>query len=314
MAVATPPVPAAARPRARALERHPWLSVLWTAARTPRGAVGLALAALVVLVAVVGPSLAAKSPDALVTLPYAKPSSQFPLGGDYLGRDVLSRVLHGGWVLLLMAVAATVLGVAVGAAGGMSAAYLRGRPDGFIMRTVDVILAFPQLVFALLLVSILGPKLWLIVLAVGLSHAPAVARVIRSATLDISERDYVKVAELQGMRPGKVMRREILPNLISPLMVESGLRLTYSIVIIAGLSFLGFGQQPPAANWGLMINENRAGLPLNPWAVIVPAALIALLTIGTNTFTDAVARVTIGVDRRPEEAALLDELTPRQAR
>ena len=314
MAVATPPAPATASARGRRLERHPWLSVLWTAARTPRGAVGLALAGLVVLIAVAGPSLSAKSPYALVTLPFAKPSSQFPLGGDYLGRDVLSRVLNGGWELLLMAAAATVIGVSVGAAAGMSAAYLRGKSDGFIMRTVDVILAFPQLVFALLLVSLLGPKLWLIVLAVGLSHAPQVARVIRSATLDVSERDYVKVAELQGMRPGKVMRREILPNLISPLMVESGLRLTYSIVIMAGLSFLGFGQQPPAANWGLMINENRAGLPLNPWAVIVPAALIALLTIGTNTFTDAIARVTIGVDRRPEEAALLDELTPRRAR
>ena len=315
MAVAAPqvPVPAAA-PARRRLERHPWLSVLWTAARTPRGAVGLALAGLIVLIAVVGPFMAAKSPYALVTLPFAKPSSQFPLGGDYLGRDVLSRVLNGGWELLLMAAAATVIGVSVGAAAGMSAAYLRGKSDGFIMRTVDVILAFPQLVFALLLVSLLGPKLWLIVLAVGLSHAPQVARVIRSATLDVSERDYVKVAELQGMPPARVMSREILPNLISPLMVEAGLRLTYSIVIMAGLSFLGFGQQPPAANWGLMINENRAGLPLNPWAVIVPAVLIAVLTIGTNTFTDAVARVTIGVDRRPEEAALLDELTPGRSR
>jgi peptide/nickel transport system permease protein len=313
MAVAAPQAPAAAPPRRR-LERHPWLSVLWTAARTPRGAVGLSLAGLVVLIAVAGPSVSPKSPYALVTLPFAKPSSHFPLGGDYLGRDVLSRVLNGGWELLLMAAAATVLGVAVGAAAGMSAAYLRGASDGLIMRTVDVILAFPQLVFALLLVSLLGPKVWLIVLAVGLSHAPQVARVIRSATLDVSERDYVKVAELQGMKPAKVMSREILPNLISPLMVEAGLRLTYSIVIMAGLSFLGFGQQPPAANWGLMINENRAGLPLNPWAVIVPAALIALLTIGTNTFTDAIARVTIGVDRRPEEAALLDELTPRQSR
>ena len=194
------------------------------------------------------------------------------------------------------------------------AAYLRGRSDGFIMRTVDVILAFPQLVFALLLVSLLGPRVWLIVLAVGLSHAPQVARVIRSATLDISERDYVKVVELQGMKPAKVMTSEILPNLISPLMVEAGLRLTYSIVIMAGLAFLGFGQAPPAANWGLMINENRSGLSLNPWAVIVPAVLIALLTIGTNTFTDAIARVTIGVDRRPEEAVLLDELTPGQSR
>ena len=167
------------------------------------------------------------------------------------------------------------------------------------MRTVDVILAFPQLVFALLLLSLLGPKLWLIVLAVGLSHAPQVARVLRSATLDISERDYVKAAELQGMRPARVMVKEILPNLVSPLMVETGLRLTYSIVIMAGLAFLGFGQPPPAPNWGYMINENRIGLPLNPWAVIVPAALIALLTIGTNTFTDAVARVAIGVDAGP---------------
>src|SRR5262249_19403137 len=203
-----------------------------------------------------------------------------------------------------MAAAATAFGIIVGTAAGVSAAYRRGRADGFIMRAVDVILAFPQLVFALLLVSILGPRLWLIVIAVGLSHAPQVARATRSATLDLTERGCVKAAEPQGMRSAKVMIREILPNLISPLMVEAGLRLTYSIVIMAGLSFLGFGQQPPAANWGLMINENRIGLQLNPWAVIVPAALIALLTIGTNTFTDAVARVTLGVDRQPEEAAL----------
>ena len=142
----------------------------------------------------------------------------------------------------------------------------------------------------------------------GVSHAPQTARVLRSATLDISERDFVKAAELQGMRPIKVMTKEILPNLISPLMVEAGLRLTYSIVIIAGLAFLGFGQPPPAANWGTMIYENRIGLASNPWAVIVPAALIALLTIGINTFTDAFARVTIGVDRRPEEAALIENL------
>ena len=114
-----------------------------------------------------------------MTLTFAKPSGQFPLGGDFLGRDVLSRVLNGGWLLLLMAVAATAIGIVAGAAAGIAAAYLHGAPDGIIMRTVDVILAFPQLVFALLLLSLLGPKLWLIVLAVGLSHAPAVARVIR---------------------------------------------------------------------------------------------------------------------------------------
>src|SRR6202522_1334863 len=110
------------------------------------------------------------------------------------------------------------------------------------------------------------------------------------------------------MRPAKVMWKEILPNLVSPLTVEAGLRLTYSIVIMAGLAFLGFGQPPPTANWGTTINEKREGLALTPWAVIVPALLIALLTIGTNTFTDAFARVAIGVDRRPEEAALIDNL------
>ena len=178
------------------------------------------------------------------------------------------------------------------------------------MRTVDVILAFPQLVFALLLLSILGARLWLIVLAVGLTHAPAVARVLRAATLDISERDFVKVAELQGVRPAAVMAKEILPSLSTPLMVETGLRLTYSIIVMAGLSFLGFGQPPPAPSWGTMINENRAGLALNPWAVIIPALVIALLTIGTNLLTDAVGRVALGMDRRPEEAALLDDLGP----
>jgi peptide/nickel transport system permease protein len=313
MAVAAPTVPPGTPVPVTLAGRHPWLSVLWAAARTPRGAAGLAMALLVVLVAVVGPVFSPHSPNALVTLTFAKPSGQFPLGGDVLGRDVLARLLNGGWLLLLMAVAATAIGITAGAAAGMSAAYLRGAPDGIIMRTVDVILSFPQLVFALLLVSLAGPKLWLIVLAVGLSHAPAVARVIRSSTLDIAERDYVKAVELQGTRPAKVMAKEILPNLISPLMVEAGLRLTYSIVIMAGLAFLGFGQPPPAANWGTMINENRIGLQLNPWAVIAPAVLIALLTIGTNTFTDAVARVTIGVDRRPEEAAMLDELGPGQA-
>ena len=301
--------------RTRRRRQAQWLSTLGAAARTKRGAIGLGITGLIVLIAVIGPMVEPYSSTAFVTTPFAAPSGSFLLGGDTLGRDVLSRVLDGGWVLLIMAMLATALGVIVGVAAGVSAAYLRGRADGVIMRTVDVVLAFPSLVFALLLVSIIGPKLWLIVFAVGFTHAPAVARVMRSATLDISERDYVKAVELQGVKPGKVMRSEILPNLISPLMVETGLRLTYSIVLMAGLNFLGFGQPPPAANWGYMIQENRIGLSSNPWAVIVPTALIALLTIGVNTYTDAVARVAIGVERRPEETFLIDDLaTLGQAR
>jgi peptide/nickel transport system permease protein len=289
-------------PRATArLPRHQWLSTVVTAARTRRGAIGFALAGLVVLVAAVGPFLAPHASDEFVTRSFTPPSRQFLLGGDNLGRDVLSRTLDGGWLLLLMAFAATLFGLITGTVAGVSAAYRRGRIDTLIMRSADVVLAFPQLVFALLLVSIIGPKLWLIVIAVGIAHAPQVARVMHSATLDISERDYVRYVQLQGVPPSRVMTREIIPNLVSPLMVEAGLRLTYSIVIMAGLSFVGFGQQPPAPNWGTMINENRIGLQSNVWAVAVPALLIAVLTIGASTFTDAVARVAIGVDRRPSK-------------
>jgi peptide/nickel transport system permease protein len=291
------------------VRRHEWLHVLGTAVRTRRGMIGLALTLFVVLVAVVGPFVQPHSSTAFITAPFAKPSAQATLGGDVLGRDVLSRTLEGGWKLLLMAIAATALGITLGAVAGVSAAYLRGRSDAAIMRTVDVFLAFPQLVFALLLVSIIGPKTWLLVVAVGLSHAPQVARVLRATALEVSERDFVKAVEITGVKRNRVMRSEILPNLITPLMVESGLRLTYSIIIIAGLSFIGFGIQPPGANWGLMINENRIGLTQNYWAVVAPAALIAVLTVGVNTLTDAIARVALGVERA-EVVMATEAVTP----
>ena len=289
-----PPPEATTAPRVR---RREWLHILTGAARTPRGMAGSGLVLLVVLLAVIGPFFAAYSPLQFVTAPGAPPSSKFPLGSDILGRDVLSRVLDGGWQLLLMATAAMLIGIVLGTAAGIAAAQLRGWRDGVIMRAVDVILAFPQLVFALLLVSILGPTRWLLVVAVGLSHAPQVARVIRAAALDVSERDFVKAVEITGVRQAKVMSGEILPNLLTPLMVEAGLRLTYSIVIMTGLSFIGFGLQPPAPNWGYMINENRGILTTNPWAVVAPAILIAVLTVGLNTFTDAIARVALGIER-----------------
>jgi peptide/nickel transport system permease protein len=280
------------------MRRRQWLFNIGRAVRTRRGIVGLSLMTVVGLIAVVGPFVTPYSATSFQTLPFAKPSGRFLLGGDVLGRDVLSRILDGGWELLLMAAASAAFGVIVGAMSGIAAAYLRGKVDGLIMRTVDVILAFPQLVFALLLVSIVGPKVWLIIVAVGLTHAPQVARVIRSATLDISEREFVKAVELQGTSSARVMVGEILPNLITPLMVEAGLRMTYSIVVIAGLSYLGFGIPPPAPSWGGMISENQIGLASNLWGVVAPAALIAMLTVGTSTFTDAIARVSIGIEAR----------------
>jgi len=162
------------------IHRHQWLVVLRAATRTRRGAIGLSVALGVVLLTVIGPFLAPHSATAFVTGPFAPPSSEAWLGGDVLGRDVLSRVLDGGWLLLVIATAATLLGVAVGAIAGISAAYFKGWYDGLIMRAVDVILAFPAIVFALLLVSVAGPHLWLLVVAVAVTHAPQVARVLRS--------------------------------------------------------------------------------------------------------------------------------------
>ncbi len=284
-----------APPRARRA-RGVWLSVLVSAARSRRGRIGLALVTPVVLVALIGPYVAPKSPTAFVGLPFAGPSSSAWLGTDGVGRDVLSRVLHGGREILALAALATAIGICVGTAFGVTAGYLRGMVDESIMRALDVALAFPQIILALLLVSIVGPKLWLVCLAVAAIHAPQVARVARAATLRTVEQDFVKYAESFGIPRRVVMGGEIGPNIIGPIMVETGLRLTYSIAIIASLSFLGFGLQPPDADWGLMVNENRIGIQQNPWPVVAPIVLIAILTIGANMFSDAVARSALGIE------------------
>lgn len=281
----------------RGRRRGELIHVFLDAARTRRGSIGLGLAVVVVLIAAIGPFVTPQSPSSFVTTPFGGTSKGVLLGGDELGRDVLSRALAGGWQILLVAAAATCLGVLVGAAAGISAAYFAGWRDTLIMRVADVVLAFPQLVFALLLVSVVGPNVELLVLAVGLSHAPQVARVARATALDVTERDFVKAVQLNGVKPFKVMRLEILPNLVSLLMVEVGLRMAYSVVIIAGLSFIGFGLQPPSPNWGSMINENRIGVTLNPMGTLLPCLLLAVLCVGLNLFTDSIARVALGNDR-----------------
>ncbi|WP_440709083.1 ABC transporter permease [Herbiconiux sp. YIM B11900] len=280
------------------VRRFEWLSVLGRACRSPRGMIGLGLTLLVLAVAFAGPFLTPVDPNEVgVVRAFAAPSAQAVFGGDLLGRDVFSRVLAGGWQIIVLATIATAIGVAVGAVAGVAAAYLGGWLDNLIMRVVDIVLAFPQLVFALLLISVAGNNVWLLVVAVGTSHAPQVARVIRAAALDVTERDYVKAVAITGVSPARIMVREVLPNLTTPLMVESGLRMSFSIIVMAGLAFLGFGFQPPDANWGYMINENRIGAAVNPLAILVPAILLAVFAIGVNTFADAVTRSALRVDR-----------------
>src|SRR5262249_18331861 len=230
-------------------------------------------------------------------VPNGGPSSAAKLGTDNLGRDILTRFLWGGRSILGLSLAATAIGLLLGVTIGLVAAYARSILDDVLMRAMDVILAFPSIVLALVAVSTLGPKQWLIILVVGLTTMPRVARIIRGASLEIVERDYVRAAEAIGEPRRKILPGEVLPNVMGPLTVEASLRLTYAIGLIASLSFLGFGLQPPAADWGLMINENRLALTLHPWGVVTPVIAIAVLTIGTSLIGDGLARASAGIER-----------------
>ncbi|MET9798079.1 ABC transporter permease [Nocardiopsis alba] len=272
-----------------------------TAWRFGRTKVGVVLTGLIVLVAVVGPFIAPYTPTEFVARPFEADAAGAMFGGDNRGRDVLTRFLWGGWTLLLLAGAAAGIGVAAGTVVGIVAGYRRGWVDDVLMRTNDVLLAFPQLIAALLVMSIIGPKVWLIVAVIAVSHMPRVARVIREATRKVIEQDYVKAAEAIGLPRWRIMVVEILPNVTSPLLVELGLRLTYSIGVVAVLGFLGMGLQPPTADWGLMINENRQGMAVQPWAVALPVTAIAILTVGANLITDGLSRAAIGIDRGVEK-------------
>lgn len=276
---------------------RPVVILLRRALRQARTKIGLVLVGLLVAVALIGPFFAPHSPTEFVAIPYAHASSGLPLGADNLGRDVLSRFLWGGRSVLGLSLLATALGLALGVSIGLVAAYSRSILDDIFMRSMDVILAFPSIVLALVAVATVGPKLWLLVIVVGLTTAPRVARVTRGASLEIVERDFVQAAEVLGESRSRILFGEILPTITSPLMVEASLRLTYSIGLIAGLSFLGFGLQPPAADWGLMINENRQGLTIQPWGAVAPVLAIALLTIGTSLIGDGLSRAAIGIDR-----------------
>jgi peptide/nickel transport system permease protein len=280
------------------VRRSEWLMIIAEAWRMGRTKIGVGIFGGIVLLAIVGPWIAPYSPTEFVAPPFTPPDiPTMWLGSDYIGHDVLTRVLYGGRTVILLSLAATVIGLVLGVTLGLITGYARRWIDETVMRILDVVLAFPQIVLTLLFVSIVGPKLWLIVLMVGISHAPRIARVTRAATLEVAQRDFVHAAEAFGIARWKILFNEILPSITSPLLVEFGLRLTYSIGLIAALSFLGFGMQPPAADWGLMINENQIGVIIQPWPVVVPVILIGILTIGTNLIADGLGRALIGIER-----------------
>lgn len=261
---------------------------LLASARVRRGLI--ATFAMLLLV-VFGPLFAPHGPSEIVGIPFDVVSETSWLGTDYLGQDVLSRVLCGGQSVVWMSILASLLAMIIGAALGVAAAYAGGFVDVAVGWLNDILLAFPLIVLVILFLSMLGRDPLLIVLVVAIGWVPSVSRLARSVAFAAIHQDYVAWAEMVGTPRTKILLQEVLPNITTPLIVQFGALLTWSIGIIAGLSFLGYGIQPPNADWGLMVNENRSGLMIAPWGSVAAVGMIGCFALAVNSLTDAVSEV-----------------------
>jgi peptide/nickel transport system permease protein len=289
------PLEAAEGPEVAPLTRHRGL--VRQALMLRRTQVGLGAVAALIGLALIGPLFAPHSATGFVGAPFSGPSSSAPFGTDTLGRDVLSRFLDGGRTILAIAFIGTALGIAAGTVLGLVCGYSRRVVDDIAMRLVDLLMAFPGIVLALLLLTIGGTQDWVLIGVVALSFMPYTSRVVRSSTMQLRDSDFVLYAQSTGTPTRRILFQEILPNIAGPLTVEFGLRLAQSIGTIAGLDYLGLGAQPPTADWGLMVQENQSGLMSAPWSVLLPIIAIAALAIGVNLVTDGIAQASAGIDR-----------------
>jgi peptide/nickel transport system permease protein len=263
-----------------------------------RTRIGAVLVLIVVAIAIFGPLVAPYGPDEFIAKPFSSAAaSNTVFGTDYLGYDVLSRFLYGGRSILVIAVVSTAIGVILGVIVGLVAAYARNALDDILMRGMDVIMAFPQIMLALVAVSLVGASNWVIVVAIALTTAPRVARVARGAAQPVVERDFIGATEAMGMSRIRILSGELLPNILGPMMVETTLRLTYSIAVISALAFLGLAANPDAPNWGTMIQKNQGALAYEPWGALLPIMAIAMLTMGTGLIGDGIGRTAAGIDR-----------------
>jgi peptide/nickel transport system permease protein len=285
-AVIVEPAP---RPRAHRLR------AFWR--RTPKSfRIGAFILFVHLVVAVTGPFWAPYGYAQMgAGIPLSGMSWAHPFGIDQLSRDILSRVVYGSHIVILLSLSGTALGLVVGAIVGLLSGYIGGWFDDILQRFIEALISIPFLVLALLAMAAAGPEVAgnpvLVVLVVALVYAPRIARMARAAAIDIATRDYVTVARLRGESPWSVMRRELLPNATSVLLVEFALRAGYAPVLIGSLGFLGFGLRPPTPEWGLMISENRALLMVSPITVLGPGLTLASLVVGLNLFTEGLARI-----------------------
>ncbi|MBS1879167.1 MAG: ABC transporter permease [Actinobacteria bacterium] len=269
-----------ARPR-----RHRWEML-----RAPEGVIGLVLLTFTVAVAVIGPIVAPHPLAQPVGPPGEPPGHGFPLGTDYLGRDVLSRVLYGGWPILWLSAVITLFTYVIGVLIGMVAALGRRLTDSVLMRFVDLLLAFPPLLLVLVLIASAGSSSTILIISIVLVLFPGLARIVRSATLEVSTAGYIEAAFARGERAPAVMWHEILPNIGPVILADLGVRFSFAIALVAGVNFLGLGESPPSANWALMVAENNVVITSNVWGVLAPAVMLMVLTVSINLLGDAYVR------------------------
>ena len=296
LAAATPAVPAAGLPviqstTAGTTRRTRVIDAFRTMTRSPAASIGLAIVAFWVLCAILWPLIVPYDPNAQeFTALLAKPSSDHLFGADHLGRDVLSRVLAGSREVLLLAPAATFLGLLGGIIVGLTAAYYGGWYDEVLMRVMDAIMAFPFIILVLLTLAVTGSSTRNVIITIGLGYIPLTGRVVRAAALSVRELDFVSAARLRGAGGLSIMVTEILPNITGPIVVEATVRIGYAIFAAASLSFLGLGVPPPSSNWGAMIYETRLYLTINPAIVLAPTLAIASLVVAVNLVADGLRR------------------------
>jgi len=222
---------------------------------------------------------------------FAPPSLHYLAGTDEYGRDVLSRLLIGSQLSLLLGVVATLISMGIGVPLGLLAGYRRGLTDEVIMRTLDIMLAFPPIMLVLLILAVTPPSLLKTAFAIGVLSAPPIGRVTRSVTLDLMSGEFMEAARARGERLHYVLRRELLPNVWPVLMVEASLRVVFAVLLGAVLSFLGFGVQPPTADWGLMISNGRAFVEKAPWISLAPGIAMSITVIGISLLGDGLREV-----------------------
>jgi peptide/nickel transport system permease protein len=277
--------------------QHP-LRQLWLAySRSAVNLVALAVLAGHLVLAVVGPAIVPASPTAIDAEQILKPPSfAHPFGTDRFGRDLFSRVLLGGRVALAVSLLSATVAVLLGGLIGVALGYIGGLVDEVAMRVVDALLAVPGLLLLLVIVVALGTGPAVLILAMVLSYLPGVVRVARSAALEYVPRDFVTAARARGEGPLAITTRELWPNVLDVLLVEFAMVASWMVLAVSGLSFLGFGVNPPTPDWGLMVSENRAMLALAPWGVVFPIIFIATLVVALNLVADGLAKAA-GIDR-----------------